>query len=72
MEKIREALFNRKVPSNSQEDESEKCCGSCRFSRTAPDLEMKCMRHKIRTDYICRCNDWQRDSGAGYTVMFTH
>ena len=64
MEKIREALFNRKVPSNSQEDESEKCCGKCMFVRIAQDMGLKCMRHKIRTDYICRCGDWRGKESA--------
>lgn len=59
MEKIREALFNWKNPANIEENESEKCCGGCRFSRMAPDLEMKCIRHKIQTAYVCRCGDWQ-------------
>ena len=59
MEKIRMALPAWKIPANGFEDESEMCCGKCRFSHTAPDLEMKCMRHKIRTDSERRCGDWK-------------
>ena len=59
MEKIKDMATNRRVQEACSEDESEKCCGKCRFARIAQDMGMKCMRHKIQTDYVCRCGDWR-------------
>jgi len=59
MEKMNVVEANWHAKETWSEDETEKCCGKCRFGRTTPELEMKCMRHKIQTDYVCRCGDWQ-------------
>ena len=52
-------MTNKRALEVFREDEFEKCCGKCRFSRRTPDMEMQCMRHKIQTNHACLCSDWQ-------------
>lgn len=46
------------------EAEADRCCGRCRHSRRGPgESELRCMRHKIMTGFVCRCREWERRNG---------
>ena len=63
MEKMKDMMAWRAKDTISA-DEIEKCCGKCRFGRMVQNLEMKCMRHKIKTETVRMCDDWQGKESA--------
>ena len=41
-------------------EKTDRYCGDCRFCRNGAEDHLRCMRHKIETNFAALCYAWER------------